>query len=119
MQTPDLDSFPELPVDEEGPVFKEPWEAQAFAIVVKLHAEGVFTWQEWAAALGDTIKNARAQGDPDLGNTYYQHWLATLEKITMAKDLATPELLAQRKEAAHQEHQRLHSGNDHPHGHDH
>ena len=70
-----------VPRDATGPVFREPWEAQAFAIVVALHERGVFTWSEWAAILGDEIRQAQAAGDPDRGDTYYHHWLAALERI--------------------------------------
>jgi nitrile hydratase accessory protein len=70
-------------------VFREPWEAQAFAMALSLHERGLFTWTEWAAALADEIKRAQAGGDPDDGRTYYRHWLATLEKLVAAKGVAT------------------------------
>jgi nitrile hydratase accessory protein len=79
----------DVPRDEEGPVFREPWEAQAFAMALSLHERGLFTWTEWAAALADEIKRAQAGGDPDLGNTYYRHWLATLEKLVATKGVAS------------------------------
>ena len=72
----------------EGPVFREPWEAQAFAIVVALHQRGVFGWDEWAAMLGEEIKAAQRSGDPDSGETYYCHWLATLERLVAHKGIA-------------------------------
>ncbi len=81
-------ALPSIPADEDGPVFREPWEAQAFALVVALHQAGHFTWPEWVAAISAEIRQAQADGDPDLGHTYYRHWLAALEKITVAKDLA-------------------------------
>jgi len=80
--------LPHIPVDEAGPVFREPWEAQAFALVVALHQAGHFTWPEWVATISAEIRQAQADGDPDLGHTYYRHWLAALEKITVAKRLA-------------------------------
>src|SRR5215213_7906348 len=73
-----------IPRDSDGPVFREPWEAQAFAMALALHARGLFTWNEWAAALAEEIKRAQALGDPDTGDTYYRHWLATLENIVSA-----------------------------------
>jgi len=112
MSLPNLESLPELPLDEDGPVFKAPWQAQAFALVVNLQQQGVFTWQEWAEELGNSIENARAKGDPDLGNTYYEHWLVALEKITSQKGLTSPAILAERKKQVHDEHQKLH-GHDH------
>jgi nitrile hydratase accessory protein len=87
-----------LPRDEQGtPVFREPWEAQAFAIAVRLHEAGHFTWTEWAAALADQIRQAQAAGDPDLGDTYYRHWLAALERLVTAKGLVSADDLARRK----------------------
>ena len=74
-----------IPRDEEGPVFREPWEAQAFAMALKLQERGLFTWGEWAQTLGDEIKRAQAAGDPDTGATYYRHWLAALERIVAEK----------------------------------
>jgi nitrile hydratase accessory protein len=82
-------ALPDIPRDDEGPVFREPWEAQAFAMALTLHERGLFTWNEWAATLADEIKRAQADGDPDDGQTYYRHWLATLEKLVAAKGLAT------------------------------
>ena len=87
-------AVPGVPRDEDGPVFREPWEARAFAMALALHEAGVFTWKEWAATLGDEIKRAQAEGDPDTGETYYRHWLATLEKLVAAKGVATSRCLA-------------------------
>lgn len=80
--------LPHIPIDEAGPVFREPWEAQAFALVVALYQAGHFTWPEWVAALSAEIRRAQAGGDPDLGRTYYRHWLAALETLAVAKRLA-------------------------------
>lgn len=86
-------ALPNLPRDDDGPVFREPWEAQAFAMVLSLYDRGLFTWKEWAAALADEIRIAQANGDPDTGTTYYRHWLATLEKMVAQKGVATLETL--------------------------
>ena len=80
-----------IPRDDDGPVFREPWEAQAFAMALSLHDRGLFTWNEWAATLADEIKRAQASGDPDTGETYYRHWLATLERLVAAKGVASLE----------------------------
>lgn len=96
---PDLDKLPALPRDDKGPVFKAPWEAQAFAMTLKLYEAGCFTWGEWATQLGREIADAGKAGDPDLGDTYYRHWLAALEKLVSAKGLVGTEILAARKEA--------------------
>src|SRR3954452_8382773 len=76
---------PSIPRDADGPVFREPWQAQAFAMALALHERGVFTWVEWAGTLADEIKRAQAGGDPDKGDTYYLHWLATLERLVAEK----------------------------------
>lgn len=92
-------SVPTIPRDADGPVFRAPWEAQAFAMAVTLHARRVFTWTEWAAALAAQIKRAQAAGDPDTGETYYQHWLATLENLVAEKGVATRETLHHYRDA--------------------
>lgn len=86
---------PALPCDAEGPVFREPWEAQAFALAIDAHARGLFSWPEWATELSAQIKAAQADGDPDTGETYYRHWLATLEELTIQKGAATRAQLSQ------------------------
>ena len=74
-----------LPRDADGPVFNAPWQAQAFAMTLMLHEHGLFTWPEWAQALAMQVSAAQAAGDPDLGVTYYRHWLAALEEIVSRK----------------------------------
>jgi nitrile hydratase accessory protein len=92
-------AIPTIPMDEDGPVFREPWEAHAFAMALTLHERGLFTWKEWAEALAAEIKAAQAAGDPDTGETYYRHWLATLEKMVASKGVATPATLARYRDA--------------------
>lgn len=88
------EALPGIPRDEGGPVFREPWEAHAFAMALALHDRGVFTWPEWAAKLAEKIKKAQAAGDPDTGETYYRHWLATLERMVAEKGVTTSQTLA-------------------------
>ncbi len=84
--TTPLSACPGLPIgDANQPVFVEPWQAQAFALVLSLHERGLFTWPEWATTLAARIASAQAEGDADLGDTYYSHWLAALEDIVAAK----------------------------------
>jgi nitrile hydratase accessory protein len=92
-------NLPGIPLDCGEPVFREPWEAQAFAMALALHERGVFTWAEWAAALAEEIRRAQAGGDPDLGTTYYRHWLAALEKLVASKGIAKPETLTRYRDA--------------------
>ena len=92
-------SLPHLLVDEGGPVFAEPWQAQAFALAVKLSEQGHFTWKEWAAALAHELQAAANRGEPDDGSRYYEHWLAALERLVTARGLADPTALITRKEA--------------------
>ena len=80
-------------------MFAEPWQAQAFALAVKLSEQGYFTWKEWAAALADELKAAASRGEPDDGSRYYHHWLAALEQLVTAKGLADPAAMLARKEA--------------------
>jgi len=96
---PLLENLPALPRDAGGPVFAEPWQAQAFALAVKLSEQGHFTWKEWAAALAEELKAAAQHGEPDDGSRYYQHWLAALERLVTAKGLSDPASLLARKEA--------------------
>ena len=89
----DLQVLPLLPRDGEGPMFKAPWEAHAFAMTLKLHERGVFTWAEWAAALSRAIAAAQADGDADLGHTYYRHWLDALEALVTTKQVSSADEL--------------------------
>ena len=103
-------ALPGIPLDEEGPVFQAPWEAQAFAMTLALYEKGLFTWTEWAQSLSQTIAQAQAAGDPDTGEKYYEHWLAALERIVTEKKLLDAVSLTARKNAW--QHAALHT----PHG---
>jgi len=114
----DLQQLAGIPLDKDGPVFRAPWEAQAFAMAVSLQAQGVFSWQEWAEQLGQSIKAAQARGDADLGDTYYEHWLAALEALVTAKGLTSTQSLLQHQAQVREDHRRLHEhGHDHDHDH--
>ena len=94
-----LNALPRIRRDEEGPVFAEPWQAQAFAVAVRLCEQGHFTWKEWAAALAAELKAAEDRGEPDDGTHYYEHWLATLERLVTVKAFSNPNEMLARKEA--------------------
>ena len=91
-------ALPALPRDREGPVFHEPWEAQAFALAVRLSGAGYFTWSEWAETLSQEIIAAQQHGDADIGYTYYQHWLNALERLCADKGLVEHQHMYQRQE---------------------
>ncbi len=84
---PPSDLLPSLPRDDGQPTFREPWEAQSFAMAVALYERGAFTWPQWAAVLADEIAGAQAAGDPDTGDTYYRHWQSALERIVTERGL--------------------------------
>jgi nitrile hydratase accessory protein len=91
--------LPSLPGDEGEPVFAEPWQATAFALAVRLSAQGHFTWKEWAAVLAEELKIDAERGEPDDGSRYYHCWLAALERLVVAKGLSDAAALLARKEA--------------------
>ena len=92
-------AVPGIPRGPEGPVFREPWEAEAFAMAVALHERGLFAWSEWTAVLAEEIKRAQAEGDPDTGETYYRHWLAALERMVAEKGITDAASLARYRDA--------------------
>jgi nitrile hydratase accessory protein len=91
--------LPGIPRDENGPVFREPWEAQAFALVLALYRRELFQWPEWAAMLAEEIRRAQAAGDPDTGSTYYRHWLAALERMIAEKGLSDAQAIERYSDA--------------------
>lgn len=96
---PDLAALGPIPRDAGGPVFRAPWEAQAFGLALALHQRGAFSWREWTDALAAEIAAARARGEPDDGSRYYAHWLAALEKLAVARGFTSRAELAERTEA--------------------
>jgi nitrile hydratase accessory protein len=94
-----IDTLPGLPREKDGPIFAEPWEAQAFALAVKLSQQGHFTWKEWTETLGAEFQSASNRGQADDGTHYYEHWLAALERLVTAKGLVDRTALTMRKEA--------------------
>ena len=102
----------EIPRDAGEPVFKAPWEALVFGLVVNMHERGAFSWPEWAEALAAVIREAGAAGDPDRGDTYYLHWVKALERMIIGRGLADESLLASlahaiEEEADHRREQQL------------
>jgi nitrile hydratase accessory protein len=97
MTAPDPSDLPAIPRDDGGPVFRAPWEAQAFGMAVFLHQRGYFSWKEWAARLAAEIATVRERGEVDDGRRYYEYWLAALEKLVAEKGLVRGEELRMRK----------------------
>jgi nitrile hydratase accessory protein len=94
-----LAALPALPRNGKDPVFAEPWQAEAFAMALTLHERGLFTWREWADRLAAEIARARSAGDPDLGDSYYRHWLSTLESLVVEKGALGASDLSARRDA--------------------
>lgn len=106
--------FPDQPSESGEPVFKDPWEAQAFGLVIALHESCVFSWEEWSEALAQAIRGGlhhysvngvdhcmggRKDDEEGTGESYYQHWLAALENLVIAKGISGGSELAQRMQA--------------------
>jgi nitrile hydratase accessory protein len=93
-------ALPNLPRDGDEPVFAEPWQAEAFALTVRLHEAGCFSWAEWADTLAAELRSAELRsGEPDDGSRYYDHWLVALERLVTAKQILSAPQLARRKAA--------------------
>ena len=90
-----------LPITREGdgPIFKEAWEAQAFAMVVALHEAKLFSWSEWTTALSREFATSSWSSDRGPDNSYYLHWLAALERIVVEKGATSREILEARRAA--------------------
>ena len=99
MSVPDLAALPTIPRDDEGPVFRAPWEAQAFSMAVMLHERGHFSCKEWAGRLADEIAAAASRGETDDGKRYYHYWLAALEKLVADKRIVLADELRARRDA--------------------
>ena len=118
MNSTDLADLPLLPRDDDGPVFSEPWQAQAFAVVVELIESGKVTREEWADRLGATFKQAEERGEYDTGTRYYDYWLAALESLVVEKDLADrSDLVAEKESIRENDHHRREHQLDGGHGH--
>jgi nitrile hydratase accessory protein len=93
-----IKDLPMIPRDADGPVFQAPWQAAAFALAVRLSAEGHFTWPEWTEVFSEEIRKAQGKGDPDLGDTYYDHWVNALERLCEERRLVDHDDMSQRTE---------------------
>lgn len=86
---------PYIPKDDGEVVFSAPWEARAFAMVVKLHDAGHFTWKQWVDAFSAEIARAENSEHVKAGHTddYYECWLAAMENLLKQQGLMTDESL--------------------------
>ena len=79
-------------------VFKEPWEARAFALVVTLSQAGHFTWAEWVDCFAEQVTKATyAEAAGHEPKTYYEQWVDAAESLLAVKGLAAPEQLLARR----------------------
>ncbi len=92
-----LAAVPSLPHDADGPVFAEPWQAEAFAMAVGLNERGVYTWTEWARELASQIAAAPVADDADPTDGYYRCWLTALERLVVERWLTTDAELHDRR----------------------
>ena len=116
----ELASLPLLPKDDEGPVFAEPWQAQAFAAVVELIKSGLIGQKEWADRLGREFRGAEDRGEFNTGERYYEYWLMALERLVVEKKLMGWEDLAKERETIREnDHHRREGQLGHDHGHEH
>ena len=84
-----------IPRDAGGPVFAEPWQARAFAVVVRLCRDGHVEWDAFRLRLMAEIAAADSAGDTTTG--YYEHWLAACEALLAARGMAEAGDLAARQ----------------------
>lgn len=94
-----IGSLSQLPGEGFEPLFAEPWQAQAFALVIELSKHDYFTWPEWTQALAQELNAAAMCGESDNGPRYYEHWLTALERLVITKGLTDSSALVRRKSA--------------------
>jgi len=89
---------PEFSTGNTQLAFSTPWEAHAFALIVKLHEQGCLNWTEWSRTLADTIANSSATDQQADSAAYYRDWLEALEKLLIAKNIVSHKELVDRQE---------------------
>jgi nitrile hydratase accessory protein len=80
-------AIPSIPGDETGRTFDAPWQAQAFALVVRLNKAGHFGWDEWVRVFSQEIARSPSRAGESENDTYYRQWLDALEQIVVARGL--------------------------------
>ena len=98
--TPNSGSEGEMPLySQQNATFNSPWDAQVFALAVRLQETGILTRESWTLALADEIQEARQRNDPDLGDTYYHHWTRALERALIKSTLVDDQEIERRIDA--------------------
>jgi len=82
-----------LPRSNGELVFEAPWECRAFGMAVALNEDKQYEWSEFQGRLAEEIAEAERTG---ASSTYYERWLASLERLLLEKGMVTPEELESR-----------------------
>ena len=85
--------------DRPAPVFDAPWHAQVFALTVHLNEAGHFTWPDWAARFGATLKRLGTDRSLNGGEDYFAAWLETLEGLLAELSMTEEEEVARLRAA--------------------
>lgn len=85
------------PSEDVAPVFRQPWEARAFAMVVNMHGQGHFTWNEWVEQLSGVIAEESGRNPGEDGSRYYHHWLKACERLLEAKGISSSAEISKRE----------------------
>lgn len=89
---------PDDPLSPPADHFAEPWHASTLAIAAAMVKAGRFTQSQWAAALGNSLKEAESSGAPDTDETYFMAALSALEGLSAGSGVGAQEQ-AERKAA--------------------
>jgi len=103
----DMDEQIALPRKNGELVFEAPWEARVFGLAVALNESGYYPWRDFSQGLAAETATTEQEGS---SSSYYERWLASLEKLVIAKGLMTREELE-----AWTAKQALNEHDDHPH----
>ncbi|MDR3466092.1 MAG: nitrile hydratase accessory protein [Xanthobacteraceae bacterium] len=91
-----------LPIGPDSDVkFDEPWEARAFAIIVRLAQDGYFEWSEWVECFSREVAAETAvEASGGVPRPYYEQWLGAAEKLLIARGVTNEAQLRARRFAA-------------------
>ena len=86
-----MDGKAAIPRKSGEMVFHDEWERRAFAMAVALCENGHYEWSAFQAALIkeiDAANESPEHPDPSAPG-YYEHWLASLERVISDKGILT------------------------------